>query len=148
MKELKKFNEFINSNKIIENFDQKLDNDADLNKMMRKILEEIYIRAYKNEINNNVNQTFEDYMKEKIILLAEMYIRILKENTDILKNIANLALKKTDQKIINDKIAKDIVYYYLNNLINNLKEAFSEKIDDMSHENAAIATIAIKILKK
>ena len=146
---IKSFEQFINESEEIE---KKVKEDSkekiSLNERMYETVKAIYNEACLHESDEDPAHTFEAFIKESFLLMAEMTTRVLKENTDIAAMSAEAAMKKCNEKVIDDKIVSDKTYEYLNELMKEVKETYCEKMKEMMEENPAIAEIAAEALSK
>jgi hypothetical protein len=159
MKYVKTFEEFINESlDEIKNdeeqpteekeSEEKQDDKPSLNEKMYDCIKQMYTEACEQEEDENPTHTMEGYMKESFLIMAEMCTRVLKENIDISKIAAKAAIKKSNNKEIDEDKIYDSVHDYINEMMKCIKESYAEKMEEMMGENPAIASIAAKALSQ
>lgn len=137
--------------KYVKSFDQFINESEDkesLNEKMYEAIKAIYNEACMYEDDEDPAHKFESFLKESFLLMAEMTTRVLKENSNIALGAAKAAMKKHNDKYIDDRIVTDKTHEYLNEIMKDIKELFCDKMEEMMQENPVIAQIAAEALSQ
>lgn len=150
MKYIKSFDQFVNESIVgvseEDTSKPEVDSKVSLNERMYETIKEMYKDASNFEQNDNPTNTFESFLKESFVTLAEMVTLVIKENPEISKVAGIAALRKANEKSSDEDIVVERINEYLNDLMSDISKSYSGKMESMVQENPAIAMIAAKAL--
>lgn len=158
MKNLKTFEDFINTGKVIKEeaiVSRKASakfSDVVSKKTQDKLYEVLseamnVTLAYEND--NDPEHTLEKYLKECATCLASAAARTMNGNQyfNTLQSVAQNIIGESEEETIYVQ-HRDDLKEYLDACIDSMKEAFNDKMDEVKRTNYASATLVLKNIKE